>query len=407
MAFNTKDAKELLRQLDELQKQQQTLLALPSQFASDAQKQARSIQSTQGFEKLVRDEVERGQDSSGSLRGAAELVRDVVCCHKLQPIARYCHKLTEPRQAQVQALRDSLSACAGGLKRFFASSSKKQDAEQAFAQLQALLNSDFAVHTRQMTADANVIVQMTPQAAWQEWSQSRGAYRQTAREALGGLYDDKPIAGIAAVLAQHEQLLAPKQQIAKNLTQSRQGVLNACNGMAAAESLRVLEGVPVEEVNRDKGGIRVKTLRDSGFETMADICYAKPGALAAVKGISAEGESELKKLAEEYRSRTVSSVKIKLSTDNQTPTASALVYAVYIIPEAGRRLSALRRQRRAVAVHVGGRAAERRQRLPLFDRLAAGRLRQTGKTACRRGRSHSHKGTGRVEPLCAEHRPLL
>ena len=30
MAFNTRDAKELLRQLDELQKQQQTLLSLPS-----------------------------------------------------------------------------------------------------------------------------------------------------------------------------------------------------------------------------------------------------------------------------------------------------------------------------------------------------------------------------------------
>ncbi|MBQ1807142.1 MAG: hypothetical protein II012_05895, partial [Ruminococcus sp.] len=73
MAFNTRDAKELLRQLDELQKQQQTLLSLPSQFAADAQKQARSVQSVHGFENLVRDEVERGQDSSGSLRGADAL----------------------------------------------------------------------------------------------------------------------------------------------------------------------------------------------------------------------------------------------------------------------------------------------------------------------------------------------
>lgn len=329
MAFNTRNAKELLRQLDELQKQQQTLLSLPSQYSADAQKQARSVQSVHGFENLVRDEVERGQDSSGSLRGADALVRSIVCCHKLQPIARYCQKLTGARQEQVQALRDSLAACAGGLKRFFASSSKKQDAEQAFAQLQALLNSDYAAHTRQMTADANAITQMTPQAAWQEWRQNRGAYRQTAQEALGSLYDDKPIAGVQAVLEQHELLLAPKQRIAGTQEQRKQNILNACNGVAAAESLRVLEGVPVEEVNRDKGGIRVKTLRDSGFETMADICFAKPGALAAVKGISAEGESELKKIAKEYRSRTASSVKIKLSTDNRTAEASALVYAVY------------------------------------------------------------------------------
>ena len=88
MAFNTRDAKELLRQLDELQKQQQTLLSLPSQYSADAQKQARSVQSVHGFENLVRDEVERGQDSSGSLRGADALVRSIVCCHKLQPIAR-------------------------------------------------------------------------------------------------------------------------------------------------------------------------------------------------------------------------------------------------------------------------------------------------------------------------------
>ncbi|MBQ2357637.1 MAG: hypothetical protein II395_02685, partial [Ruminococcus sp.] len=240
MAFNTRDAKELLRQLDELQKQQQTLLSLPSQYSADAQKQARSVQSVHGFENLVRDEVERGQDSSGSLRGADALVRSIVCCHKLQPIARYCQKLTGARQEQVQALRDSLAACAGGLKRFFASSSKKQDAERAFAQLQALLNSDYAAHTRQMTADANAITQMTPQAAWQEWRQNRGAYRKTAQEALGILYDDKPIDGVAAVLRLHEQLLAPKQRIAGTQEQRKQNILNACNGVAAAESLRVL-----------------------------------------------------------------------------------------------------------------------------------------------------------------------
>lgn len=39
----------------------------------------------------------------------------------------------------------------------------------------------------------------------------------------------------------------------------------------AQEVLKVLDDIPIEEINRDKRGFRVKALRDYGYRSIADI----------------------------------------------------------------------------------------------------------------------------------------
>lgn len=326
--FNTQEAKALLAKLDQLQRQQQELQAKPERFRADAEKQVRSMQSYRAIDTLVCDEVLRNKDSSGSLRGADALVRDVVCYCQLRPIADYCAQMTAPHQSNITAWRQSLNACAGGLRRLFASSAKKQDAEQAYKALSRLINSDFGSYTGRMTADAQAIEQMTAAAAWQQWNQNRTAYRSGAREVLANVSAGN-VSELDKLVRYMDSLTAPIERAKQALEQSKTAVVNACHQLAAEESAGILQGVPVEEVNRDKGGFRVKTLRDSGFATMADIDAATLQQLSAVKGISPEGAAELKKIAQTYRAQTAETAKIKLSADNRTAGATALVCAIY------------------------------------------------------------------------------
>ena len=138
--FSTKEAKELLTRLDSIQKQQQTLIGLPEKYRADAERLARGMVSYRAFENTVRDEVLRGKDNSGSIRGIDALIRDIAAYRRLLPIAQYCDKLSSPHQSEIRELRQSLSSCTGGLRRMFASSSQKQKAEQAYTALGSLLD---------------------------------------------------------------------------------------------------------------------------------------------------------------------------------------------------------------------------------------------------------------------------
>ena len=223
--FSTKEAKELLTRLDSIQKQQQTLIGLPEKYRADAERLARGMVSYRAFENTVRDEVLRGKDNSGSIRGIDALIRDIAAYRRLLPIAQYCDKLSSPHQSEIRELRQSLSSCTGGLRRMFASSSQKQKAEQAYTALGSLLGSDYAVHTEQMTADAQQIERTSAAAAMQEWNQDRGTYYQAAAAALAKVQGGS-IAEFDTLFRQFDSLLQPVRQAEQTMEQSREAVLS-------------------------------------------------------------------------------------------------------------------------------------------------------------------------------------
>ncbi len=328
--FSSREAKELLARHRELNRQQNELAALPERFRQESLKTARQLRSAHAFENAARDGILRGKDSGASLFGTDKLISDLSRYQKLRPIADYAKQMLDRHQQQVRESCDSLQAGGSGLRRIFSSSQKKQDAQQAYHELSALLNTNYATDTERMQADAARIMQEPSAAAWRQWQQDPASLKDAAREALKEIVESGvALSEITQLLQQFARLEAPFRDAESVQQQSRSAIVQAAKQMSAAEVFRVLQGVPVEEANRDKGGIRVKALRDSGFESMADIYAATPKQLADVKGISDDGAYELKKIAADFAYRTATSVKIKLSFDDQTPEATGMVCAVY------------------------------------------------------------------------------
>lgn len=329
LSFSHKEAKELLRRLDDIQRQQDELLRLPAQFSADAQKQTRSMLGYHAFDNLVQDEVLRGRDTADGLRGADTLVADIVRLQRLLPLERECRATANDHFANMKPLKAQLSACTGGLRRLFASSAKKQDGEQAFAALQDMLGGAAVSRLAAMTQEAGTIKEMTPAAAWQTWNGDRGAFYETARQTLAGVADSGSVSAFDVLLRELLTVSQPVRQAETVLEDDKAAVTAAGDRLAEREALRILQGVPVEELNRDKGGFRVKTLRDSGYETLADVMTATPQQLAAVRGISAESAAEIKQIATARLQQSRASVAIRLSFDDQNSDATALVCAVY------------------------------------------------------------------------------
>ncbi len=133
----------------------------------------------------------------------------------------------------------------------------------------------------------------------------------------------------AKKMIEKHRTLITKLTDASNLEQKyQQDIKDASDRLARQEVLKMLQGVPVEELNRDKNGIKTKTLRDHSYCTMADLHKASVYQLASIRGISEESAQLIKKLTNEFVDRAAKEVKIKLSADNRTPSATGLVVAL-------------------------------------------------------------------------------
>lgn len=95
-----------------------------------------------------------------------------------------------------------------------------------------------------------------------------------------------------------------------------------------SEAMAMMEDIAVEELNRDKKGIRVKALRDHGYNNYADILTARDYDLSAVRGISEDTAYKIMKCVEDVYGQAKESVRLKLNADDRSVSATRIVTAL-------------------------------------------------------------------------------
>ncbi len=109
----------------------------------------------------------------------------------------------------------------------------------------------------------------------------------------------------------------------------RKDIRKAVNDAIGKAVLSLLESVPVDELNRDKRGFRIKALIGNGYSTVADIMNASKYSLEMINGISADGAYAIKRAAAKIAAQARTGAKLRISTDNKTPEATAVITAVH------------------------------------------------------------------------------
>lgn len=133
---------------------------------------------------------------------------------------------------------------------------------------------------------------------------------------------------VRALQRKYQELYAKFRHLDGLEQRSRTEVQTAADKIAADGSKELLNTISVDELSRYKKGVRIKTLHDAGFHTIADIIKAHPYQLSAINGISPEGAQEIKKAADTIAKTAQDGIKIRLSADDKSPAATALVTAL-------------------------------------------------------------------------------
>lgn len=108
----------------------------------------------------------------------------------------------------------------------------------------------------------------------------------------------------------------------------KEKIKKAAQTIMLNELLKELSAIPVEELNRDKKGFRIKSLKDNGYNTLADIASVKEHRLAAVNGISEESAHEIKTEVAKMINEVRAGLRVKISADNKADDISALIQSI-------------------------------------------------------------------------------
>lgn len=127
----------------------------------------------------------------------------------------------------------------------------------------------------------------------------------------------------------HTSLMNELRGIINKREEFKRGIVSAAGALRENEVNKVLEGISVDELNRDGAGLRIKSLKDAGFNTIADVFKATNVQLSNVNGISPDGAGIIKNISRGFVNQVRDGVRIRLSVDNKTPEATALVCFLY------------------------------------------------------------------------------
>ena len=132
------------------------------------------------------------------------------------------------------------------------------------------------------------------------------------------------------LLNRHQDLLEKLIDGQGLTSQQRTAVKASADKLLGTEVIKCLQDVPLEELNRDKKGIRIKALQDYGYSSFADLCDKSVYQLSTVKGISEDTARTIRRVTDEYIKKLNKSTKIRISTDNRTKAATELVKTIAI-----------------------------------------------------------------------------
>ena len=139
------------------------------------------------------------------------------------------------------------------------------------------------------------------------------------------LEDRKQVRDILTLIADYDEAVA---KIAALGPADRDSAQEAIRALGEREIVKILAGMDVETVNRDRLGIRVAALRNAGITDMEKLCALTIDQINAVKGIGDEAAYLIYTMAGRIRQEVRTDLKVRLSVDDKSEEASKLLRAV-------------------------------------------------------------------------------
>ena len=238
-----------------------------------------------------------------------------------QTIQNHCNELLHNKNRILRNI-ELLSSASGFFSRLFASKEDKSKANAAYNRLHGMAMGNYYNAVLQLERIMNEspslsILEQDLYTKLMDYADKRDGKAQMGDS------------GVERLLQKYQVLTKGHDDLSLQLAQNKEAIQNKTMQIVMGEVLEILKTIPVESLKTKDNIIRIKPLRDHGYETVADIHEAGIYALSNISGISMETARILKKTAGQYAADTQKTVHLKLNVDNQTEAYDDLVQNIY------------------------------------------------------------------------------
>ena len=217
-----------------------------------------------------------------------------------------------------------------GLQWLFTSRSEKEAAERAYSDLYEQARTGyFEQSVIEVENKLDELICVSNKAVADDYINNRIAYRNTVETISPKLFTKD--SGFETIKKLQEWVVSFKKQIDNAndaLVNQQDRVKTAVYRQTAGQLIPVLREIPVEEISREYKNLRIKNLKEAGFETIADV-YSYKSNLSWIPGISWESSYIIKNAATSIAEEARKVVKLKLSADDRSKEASETVREIY------------------------------------------------------------------------------
>ncbi len=121
------------------------------------------------------------------------------------------------------------------------------------------------------------------------------------------------------------------KEIKDSDAKAKRTVKTALDAFVYDELKDLLSGIDIDEVNRDKEGIRVQLLRDAGLNNIWQLENMSVNSLTLIRGVGEQMAIKIRRNADKIAENAHSSLHVRLTADDLSPEADALKRSLYIM----------------------------------------------------------------------------
>ena len=127
---------------------------------------------------------------------------------------------------------------------------------------------------------------------------------------------------VAAADAQLQGIVKANDEVVQSFTRAYDNLRRKAVGV-------VLDGIDIDQINRDKLGIRVAALRDAGYKTIGQLVGVSRYRLVAIKGIGEEGAEKIARQVQQLADHALHLARVQLSPKDKGHDATTVVGVVF------------------------------------------------------------------------------
>ena len=261
---------------------------------------------------------------------AAELIMNVYLYAAIDPAASSASSLLREYQQNILTLINTAKHGRSSVRWLFTSSKNKDIITRSVEALRTGAESAYVSKAQETIMKAETVKSVNDETVLTDFAAdaNKKKYRLAFTECTGGFPEPK-IREFESLIKTFDGVSKLIGQVDERGREIEEEIKQSALRLTTQESLKILSDISVDEVNRESKGIRVKTLKDAGYMTVADIYAASVYELEAINGISEARAFELKRIAEKIAMNSCKGAKFRLSTDSKTQASTSLVTLLY------------------------------------------------------------------------------